>query len=565
LQPRSPAGIPASAVFHPIRKFFTPDVFLRYNPPASVAGKGASPKRKMNLFIFGPPGCGKTTVGMLVAERMGWHFVDTDKVIENTSGMPITEIFLQKGEPEFRAMEKRMLSELVARTRTVVALGGGTLIDPENRALVESSGPVVCLSCEPEIVLQRMGNELNARPLLAGPGPLERLKALLAKRSALYSSFPLALETSALAPEDAAWKVQRLAGIFRVNAMGAGYDVLIGRKLLPRLAAELEERKLTAPLALVSDTNVAVHYLGRLKKDLSSLGCVSSIVIESGEDTKTVETVEAIYSRLFQEKMERRGTVIAMGGGVVTDIAGFAAATYIRGVAWVALPTSLLGMVDAAIGGKTAVDLPQGKNLVGSFYPPAMVLADLDTLATLPERELRMGLSEAVKAAVVGDSKLLGILEKMEGRLEPAGLDEIVRRAARVKVRVVEEDPFERRGPREALNFGHTIGHAIESVSKYRVPHGEAVALGMVVESALAENIGIAEPGLSSRLTCLLAALRLPTRHKTSAEKVLEQVAADKKRRGGRVKWALPISAGKVRVGLDVADEDIRKALEVLR
>jgi len=515
----------------------------------------------MNFFIYGPPGCGKTTVGMLLAERLGWHFVDTDKLIENEAGMPVAEIFLQKGEAYFRNREKELLQNLTKSTRTVVSLGGGTLVDPENRAVVEKCGPVVCLMCEPEVILQRMGDELNARPLLAGTGPLERLKSLLSKRAALYASFPRSLNTTALTPDDVVRKIQMLAGIFHVNAMGTGYDVLIGRGILSTLALEFEERKLGGPFVAVSDANVAPLYLPAVREALAACGPVESIVIPAGEQSKSLQTLASIYAELFRFKMERRGTVLALGGGVVTDMAGFAAATFLRGVSWVALSTSLLGMVDAAIGGKTAVDMPQGKNLIGAFYPPALVIEDLDVLATLPPHELKMGMAEAIKTAVVGDSKLLGKIEALGGKIPLDALDEIVRRAARVKIRVVEEDPFERRGPREALNFGHTLGHGIEANSDFRIPHGEAVAMGMIAESTLAEKIGVAETGLSVRLTGLLSAFELPVRHAAPVEKVLTHVQADKKRRGGRVKWALPVAAGKVRVGLDVADEDVRQAL----
>jgi shikimate kinase/3-dehydroquinate synthase len=515
----------------------------------------------MNFFIYGPPGCGKTTVGMLLAERMGWHFVDTDKIIENEAGIPIAEIFLQKGEADFRGREKALLETLAKSTRTVVSLGGGTLVDPENRALVEQSGPVVCLMCEPEVILQRMGDELNARPLLAGAGPLERLKCLLSKRAALYASFPLTLDTTALTPDDVVRKIQLLAGIYHVNAMAAGYDVLVNRGILPHLAMELEERKLSPPYVVITDANVAPLYLDTVRRTLVPLGPADSIVVPAGEATKNLRTVETIYSELFRYKMERRGTILALGGGVVTDIAGFAAATFLRGVSWVALSTSLLGMVDAAIGGKTAVDMPQGKNLIGAFYPPALVIADLDVLGTLPPQEMKMGMSEAIKTAVVGDSKLLGKIESLEGKVTADGLDWIVRRAARVKIRVVEEDPYERRGPREALNFGHTLGHGIEANSDYRIPHGEAVAIGMIAESILSEKIGVAESDLHDRLTSLLTAFELPVRHTAAVDRILEFVRADKKQRRGKVKWALPVTAGKVRVGLDVAEEDVRQAL----
>jgi shikimate kinase / 3-dehydroquinate synthase len=520
----------------------------------------------MNIYIFGAPGSGKTTMSTLLAERLGWHLVDTDQRIENETGMPVTEIFHKEGEAGFRAREKKLVSELARSTRQVVSLGGGTLIDPENRAAAEASGPVICITCDPKTILLRMGDALAARPLLAGSGPLERLQGLLEKRAALYGSFPLHIDTTGISPEEAADRAQLLVGAFRISGMGnGGYEVLVQRRLLPHLGEELAARKLRLPVTVITDSNVAPIYLTPLMDSLGRFGPASSIILEAGEPTKTLRQVESLYDQLFAQGMDRRGTIVALGGGVVTDIAGFAAATFMRGVAWVAMPTSLLGMVDAALGGKTAVDLPQGKNMVGCFYSPALVLADLDTLTTLPATEMRAGMAEVIKAAVVGDSKLLAVLEGMHGCLDTGQLDEVIRRAVRVKIRVVEEDPYERRGPREALNFGHTIGHAIETQAQYRLSHGECVALGMVCEAALAERLQVADSGLMARLRTLIGAYGLPVRHDAPVEEILERSRADKKRSAGRVRWALPVRPGRVRVGLDAAEEDVRRALDVLR
>jgi 3-dehydroquinate synthase len=518
----------------------------------------------MNLYIFGPMGCGKTTVGALVAQRLNWPFVDTDQVIEAEAGMPVSEIFHAEGEAGFRARERKLMENLARGTRQVVSLGGGTLVDAENRALAETSGIVIMLKCDPEVILQRMGDELRARPLLAGPGPLERLKAVLAKRADLYNSFPLTIDTTSRTIENVAKKAMLLAGCFHVQGMGGGYDVLVGRGLLGSLTLEFEARRLSAPVVVVSDINVAPLYLQRVMDALAPVGLVQSIVLPAGETGKTLQGIESLYTQLFQLGMERRGTILGLGGGVITDMAGFAAATFMRGIAWAAAPTSLLGMVDAAIGGKTAVNLPQGKNLVGAFYPPSLVIEDLDALATLPPAELRAGMAEVVKTAIVGDSKMLEMIEALEGRIDPEQLDTIVRRAVRVKIRVVEEDPFESHGPREALNLGHTIGHAIESFSNYGIAHGEAVGLGLIAEAALAEHLQVAESGLSERLTTLLGALGLPTRHSAPAEELLPRIGGDKKRRNGKVRWALPVAPGKVRIGLEVADDEVRQALSVL-
>jgi shikimate kinase / 3-dehydroquinate synthase len=520
----------------------------------------------MNIYLFGAPGSGKTTMGTILAERLGWHLVDTDQRIENETGMPVTDIFLKEGEAGFRAREKKLVAELSRNTRQVVALGGGTLIDAESRAAAEASGVVLCISCDPKTILDRMGDALAARPLLAGTGPLERLQNLLEKRAGLYGSFPLKIDTTGTSAEEAADKAQLLAGTFRVGGMGnGGYEVIVHQDLLGRIGEELTARKLRYPMTVITDQNVARHYLQPVLDSLARLGAVSSIVLEPGEPTKSMCTVESLYGQLIEQGMDRRGTIVALGGGMVTDVAGYAAATFMRGIAWVAVPTSLLGMVDAAVGGKTAVDLPQGKNLVGAFHPPAVVLADFNTLASLPEKEMRAGMAEVIKSAVVGDSKLMALLERLAGNLDLHGLQEAIRRAVRVKIRVVEEDPFERRGPREALNFGHTIGHAIELHSEYRLSHGESVALGMICEGALAEQLQVAEAGLRNRLTALIHSFGLPVRYDCPPDEIIERTRGDKKRSAGRIRWALPVRPGRVRVGLDAAEEEVRRALELLR
>jgi len=258
--------------------------------------------------------------------------------------------------------------------------------------------------------------------------------------------------------------------------------------------------------------------------------------------------------------LERGSLLLALGGGVVGDLSGFAASAYLRGVAWVNLPTTLLAMVDAAIGGKTGVDLPQGKNLVGAFYPPRAVLADPLTLNTLPVEEIRSGMAEVVKHAVIGDADLLNAcaagLDGLAGRWEW-----LVRRAAAVKVRVIEADPYEQ-GLREVLNFGHTLGHALEKASHYRLRHGEAVAIGMVWETRLAERLGLAQAGLSSRLAEVLGRIGLPVQPPPglAAEEIRAAMRVDKKRRGGELRFSLPRAAGQVEYGVVVsADEALRE------
>jgi 3-dehydroquinate synthase len=263
---------------------------------------------------------------------------------------------------------------------------------------------------------------------------------------------------------------------------------------------------------------------------------------------------------LVQGGLERSGAIVALGGGVIGDLSGFVAATYLRGVPWVNCATSLLAMVDASIGGKTGVDLPSGKNLVGAFYPPVLTISDLTVLHTLPEREFQGGMAEVIKAGIIGDVDLFGMVE--DGSTD---IQEIIRRSIKVKVDVVREDPFEQ-GRRAALNLGHTIGHGIEAASQFRLGHGEAIGIGTIAEAKIAEWLGLARPGLSDRIEAVIARVGLPTRFANlETDAILQLMRSDKKKQLGRLKFALPRAMGEVVIGVDVQDELIRKALEAVR
>jgi 3-dehydroquinate synthase len=278
---------------------------------------------------------------------------------------------------------------------------------------------------------------------------------------------------------------------------------------LDAIGEMLTTRGLRGPVVVVSDQNVGPIYAQRLLASLQSKGLSAhEVFVPAGEKHKNLQTVSWIWEQFLAKKVERSSTVLALGGGVVGDMAGFAAATFLRGVSWVALPTSLLAMVDASLGGKTGVDLPQGKNLVGAFYSPRLVLADPLTLDTLPEAELRSGMAEVVKAGVIGDPELFELCALGWDALR-LKLAEVVCRAMSVKISVIGADPYET-GRRAVLNLGHTIGHAVELVSNFQLRHGEAVAIGMVAASRLAERLEIAEPGLADKIENVLMGLGLP-------------------------------------------------------
>ena len=349
---------------------------------------------------------------------------------------------------------------------------------------------------------------------------------------------------------------------------GGGYEIHVREGAL-RDAGLLVARFAPAHhIAIVSDHVVAAIYAVPLAAALSSVlrgARVSTHAIDPGERAKTRETWSALTDALLDAGAGRDTTVVALGGGVVGDLAGFVAATYMRGVPVVQLPTTLLAMVDASVGGKTGVDTPAGKNLVGAFHPPAVVIADVSTLETLPERELRAGVAEMIKHAVIGDA---GQLERVatlaHSREEMASA---IRESVAIKARVVREDAREH-GLRKILNFGHTLGHAIEAASGYSLLHGEAVAIGMVLESRLAERMGVAERGTARAVEDAVRAARLPVAIPSgiAADAVLAGTRSDKKARGGRVEYALPARVGAMAGGesgwsIAAPDADVRAIL----
>lgn len=512
------------------------------------------------IYLYGPSGSGKTSLGRLLATRLDRPYLDLDQSIESQAGHTIPEIFSQEGESGFRARERAALAEAVASRPGVIALGGGALLEVENRRLAESTGRVVCLTASLETLVERLSADPAQRPLLAGSGsPVEllrqRLKELLARREAHYASFSIQIDTSQRTLDQAVWDLQARLGDFHITGMGRSYDALVRPGEMNRLGELLQARDLSGPLALVSDSNVAPLYAREVLTSISAAGfAVHSIELPAGEQHKTIASVERLWEGFLEFGLDRSSAVLALGGGVIGDLGGFAAATYLRGVRWVGLPSSLLAMVDASLGGKTGADLPQGKNLVGAFHPPALVLADPNLLYTLPPGELRSGLAEVVKHGVIGDPELFRLCEQGWEAVN-ANLDEIVRRAMAVKIRVIEQDPYEQ-GQRAALNLGHTLGHAIELASDFRLRHGEGVAIGMLAAARYAQRIGLADPGLVNRMEAVLVGLGLPVAPPPGLdrERILAGIGVDKKRKAGKVRLALPVEIGQVQVGIPLED-----------
>ncbi len=393
------------------------------------------------VFLYGPPGSGKSTVGRLLAERLALPFVDLDQRIEKRAGMSTPEIFAKEGESGFRLLEQVELKEVLNLEWGVIALGGGALLDPKNRARAEKAGPILCLSASLEVLLEHLGSTSVERPLLVDQKDSTpagyRLMDLLVERNSHYASFVNQIDAGARSPEKIVWDIQIFLGAFHLRGMitpakgeplprgesvrphPLGYDVRVQDGALDAIGRALNKRSLAGPIALVTDENVAAIYLPRVLNSLQEAGYLAKpIIIPPGEVSKTVDTISYLWREFLEIGVERNSTVVALGGGVVGDLTGFAAATYLRGVHWVILPTSLLAMADASLGGKTGADLPQGKNLVGAFHAPQLVLTDPGTLATLPQVELRAGMAEVIKAGIIGDATLFSECAQGWQRLE---------------------------------------------------------------------------------------------------------------------------------------------------
>jgi shikimate kinase / 3-dehydroquinate synthase len=500
----------------------------------------------MQIFLYGPVGAGKSTVGKILARDLQLPFIDVDGVIEANAGRSIYQIMMEEGEPVCRDLETAALKQIANEKESVIALGGGALLRQENQALVEQHGQVVFLAAELDTLLRRLASDSNQRPLLAGNLD-EKLASLLARRREHYDSFSLRFDADQ-SPEDLARQIQTALGRFHLSAMGA-YDVIVDHVEL----IGAQSYKLQNPV-IVTDENVAQFHLEKIESILRSSGHEPrSIVLPAGEHHKNLDTISHLWNAFLENGLDRKSTVIALGGGVIGDMAGFAASTYMRGVQWICIPTTLLSMVDASIGGKTGFDLPQGKNLVGSFYPPKLVLADPQLLNTLPQRELFSGMAEVVKHGIISDPELFHLCAYGWDWIRQ-NLDQVVKRAMAVKIKVIEEDPYEK-GVRAALNLGHTVGHAVELVSQFELRHGEAIAIGLVVEAMYAERIGIAEPGLSDAIVGVLSAYRLPVKipGDLPREQILRAMRVDKKKDAKKVRFALPASIGKVQL-VEVTD-----------
>ncbi len=510
------------------------------------------------LLFTGFMATGKTTVARRVAEETGRAFVDLDERIAARAGKSVTDIFSEHGEAYFRELERTELAKLLDgwavefSEAPVVSLGGGALLERHQRVRALEAGVLVCLIAAPEEIAQRLSREeIERRPLLQTGDPAARIRTLLEQRKLVYREAHVELDTTGRSPDDLAraamahWRRNAVA----VAAGEASYVVEIGRNLVEERLGVLVGR--CSSTLLVTDKTVGRLHGQTARRALERLGVPSATVeLDPGEEHKTLRGLERIFEGALTAEIDRSSVLLGLGGGVVTDMTGFAAATWMRGVRWVGLPTTLLAMVDASVGGKTAVDFKAAKNSVGAFWQPSGVLCDVSTLLTESDRAYSSALAEVVKTAIIGDAKLFHLLEEQAEAVLRRDLDvvtELVERSVRVKARIVSLDEREG-GLRAILNLGHTVGHALEAAGDFtKLTHGEAVSLGLVAALRIGEGLGETPKELTQRTLLLLQKLGLPHQLDQNDLAVASRLLGhDKKRAGKQIKFVVARTVGDV-------------------
>ncbi|MFJ6614677.1 3-dehydroquinate synthase [Streptomyces sp. NPDC091289] len=511
------------------------------------------------VVLVGPMGVGKSTVGELLAARLGTAYRDTDADVVAEAGKPIAEIFYDEGEDHFRALERRAVEAAVAGHTGVLSLGGGAVLDAETRKLL-TGRPVVYLSMDVDEAVRRVGLGA-ARPLLA-VNPRRQWRDLMDARRPLYEEVArTVVATDEHTPEEVAQAIidalelpegpaapgventgMTQQGPTRIQVAGSAgsdpYEVLVGHRLLgelPQLIGDRAKRVAVLHPEALDETGEAV------RQDLADQGYEAiAIQLPNAEESKTVEVAAYCWKALGQTGFTRTDVIVGIGGGATTDVAGFVAATWLRGVRWIAIPTTVLGMVDAAVGGKTGINTAEGKNLVGAFHPPAGVLCDLAALDSLPVNDYVSGMAEIIKAGFIADPVILDLVEAdPEGARTPAGphTAELIERSIRVKAEVVSSD-LKESGLREILNYGHTLAHAIEKNERYKWRHGAAVSIGMVFAAELGRLAGRLDDATADRHRSVLESVGLPLAYRGDQwPKLLENMKVDKKSRGDLLRF----------------------------
>ena len=558
-----------------------------------------------SIVLVGMMGSGKTSIGRRLAATLGLPFVDADVEIENAAGMTIPEIFARHGEAYFRDGERRVIARILADGQRVLATGGGAYINPVTRERIAERGVSIWLKADAEVLARRVRKRAN-RPLLHTRDPEQTLRELIELRYPVYAladfclisregphesmveavmdTLERGLETLPRlqhAPKEPAMtttpfvddaNAAHVRTIVPVELGSRRYEIAIGEGLIAQAGALIGRIAPGAACAIVTDATVARHHLPALEASLESAGVRHArIVVAAGEASKCWATFARVCDEIIAARMERGDLVVALGGGVVGDLAGFAAAAVRRGMRFVQIPTTLLAQVDSSVGGKTAINSEHGKNLIGAFHQPSLVLADTGALATLDPREFRAGYAEMAKYGLIDDAPFFAWLERCWEEVFARGpaLTQAIATACRSKAAVVARDETEQ-GDRALLNLGHTFGHAFESLTHFntaRLNHGEGVAIGMGCAYRFSAKLGHCPPEDAERVERHLRTVGLPARITDIAgwnagpQPILDAMFQDKKVERGALTFILARGVGQAFIAKGVPAEAVHDFL----
>jgi 3-dehydroquinate synthase len=514
-----------------------------------------------NIILIGFMGSGKDSVGIEIAKNTDLTFISMDDYIVLKEKRTINKIFEESGEEYFRKIEKETLKEMENLDNVVVATGGGVVKDNENRKRLSEMGNVIYLSTSLDAVKQRLDND-KTRPLIKNKDNIIKIYNERMEKG-FYEFADEKIDTSEISPEQVAEKILKIVQIktkteeigfetFKLKAESKEYPIHIGFEILQKNNFDLNSVFKSDKVAIISNPIVGSLHMSEIEYILKKKGLkVHTCIIPDGERYKNFDTIKQIFDTLLKENMDRSSSVIALGGGVIGDMGGFVASTLKRGISLIHIPTTLVAQVDSSIGGKTGFDHPLGKNMIGTFYQPDMVLIDIKKLLTLPEKEFRNGMAEVIKYGITHDVDLFDILDDKQEKImnrDSKLLQKIVSICVKIKKEVVEEDEKEEKGIREVLNYGHTIGHIIETLTHYsKYSHGEAVAMGMVEEAKLAQNEGLLPDKDLKRIENLIKKYKLPYSipGNISKDEMKNCVSQDKKVRKGKIRLPVPTGIGK--------------------
>ena len=541
------------------------------------------------IVLTGFSGTGKSTVARLLADGLGWDAMDLDQDIERETGKSIPALFAEEGEARFRDIERAVMLRALDRDRVVIASGGGAVVaeDAWSFDCLSRAGTItIALDAEPSVLLARLQRQTSIsgenieRPLLAGANPLAKITELKRTRQNAYDRSDLTLITDRMTADDVAAAITKLiipgdSPDIQLDANSGSSRVFVRSGIASSVGTLVAKQWPRARRSwIVTDANVGPLHSDRIAKALASSSIQAHVIsVPSGESSKSWDVTGRVVGQMLSEGIQRNDVVVALGGGVVGDLAGFAAATVLRGVGIVQIPTSLLAMVDSSVGGKTGINHPVGKNLIGAFYQPALVLIDPSFLRTLPPRELRQSWAEVVKHAIIQPSTpdplrddLIRLMERNRralGTMDGLAMIQLIRRNVVLKASVVEADEREA-SLRAILNYGHTIGHAIEA-AEYRYLHGEAIAVGMHAANRIARLSGRIDSEIEAGLNALIAAFGLPSHASFDPGVVFEKMTSDKKNSGGIQTWVLPRSEGGVELVKGIDPQLVNDALSSVR